>query len=78
MLGTDRDRRTSWYLHFDAVVSVTQVLEVGCSVGLDRGEVMLQHVDHLREIGVTPCKLPAEGGEGKRAGGREIQRERKR
>lgn len=47
------------YLHLDPVVSVTQVLQVGGGVGLDGGEVMLQHVDDLRQLGVTPSKLPA-------------------
>lgn len=49
------------YLHLDPVVPVTQVLQVGGGVGLDGGEVMLQHVDDLRQLGVAPGKLP-EGG----------------
>lgn len=46
------------YLHLDPVVSVAQVLQVGGGVGLDGGEVMLQHVDDFRQLGVTPRKLP--------------------
>lgn len=49
---------SSPYLHLDPVVSVAQVLQVGGGVGLDRGEVMLQHVDDLGQLGVTPSKLP--------------------
>lgn len=49
---------SSPYLHLDPVVSVTQVLQVGGGVGLDGGEVMLQHVDDLRQLRVTPSKLP--------------------
>lgn len=48
------------YLHLDPVVSVAQVLQVGCGVGLDGGEVMLQHVDDLRKLGIAPRKLPEE------------------
>lgn len=55
-------RVPSPYLHLDPVVSVAQVLQVGGGVGLDRGEVMLQHVDDLRQLRVTPRKL----SEGKR------------
>lgn len=49
---------SSPYLHLDPVVSVTQVLQVGGGVGLDGGEVMLQHVDDLRQLRVAPSKLP--------------------
>lgn len=51
-------RVLSPYLHLDPVVSVAQVLQVGGGIGLHRGEVMLQHVDDLRQLGVTPRKLP--------------------
>ena len=57
------------HLQFGPVVPVAQVLQVGGSVGLDRGEVVLQHVDHLRELGVAPRKLPSErGGDDQRLG----------
>lgn len=46
------------HLHFDLVVSVAQVLQVGGGVRLHRREVMLQHVDHLRKFGVAPRKFP--------------------
>lgn len=45
------------YLHLDPVVSVAQMLQVGGGVGLDGGEVMLQHVDDLWKLRVTPGKL---------------------
>ena len=51
-------RVPSPYLHLDPVVSVAQVLQVGGGVGLDGGEVMLQHVDDLRQLWVAPCKFP--------------------
>lgn len=41
-----------------AVVSVAEVLYVRCSISLDRREVMLQHSDHLWQLGVSPGKLP--------------------
>lgn len=50
----------SLYLHLDPVVSKAQVLQVGRSVALDGGEVMLQHVDDLWQLGVAPRKLPEE------------------
>lgn len=51
--------------HFclDSIVAVAQVLQVGGCVGLHGGEVVLQHVDHLRQLRVTPRKLPAITGE---------------
>lgn len=49
------------HLHLDPVVSVTQVLQEGGGVGLHGGEVMLQHVDDLWQLGVAPGKLPAWG-----------------
>lgn len=53
------------YLHLDPVVAVAQVLQVGGGVGLYGGEVMLQHVDDLGQLGVTPSKLPAGRRRGK-------------
>lgn len=46
--------------HFclDSIVTVAQVLQVRGCVGLHRGEVVLQHVDHLCQLRVTPSKLP--------------------
>lgn len=47
---------THFSLH--PIVPVAQVLQVGGGVGLHRGEVVLQHVDHLRQLRVAPGKLP--------------------
>lgn len=55
---TAAQRASSPYLHLHPVVSVAQVLQVGGGVGLDGGEVMLQHVDDLWQLRVTPRKLP--------------------
>lgn len=60
-IQTAAQHDSSPYLHLDPVVSVAQVLQVGGGVGLDGGEVMLQHVDDLWQLRVTPSKLPAEG-----------------
>ena len=56
------DRVRSAYLHLAPVVSVAEVLQVGCSVSLDGREVVLQHVDDLRQLRVTPRKLPTHTG----------------
>ncbi len=34
------------------------MLQIGGCVGLHGGEVVLQHVNHLCQLGVTPRKLP--------------------
>lgn len=48
------------YLRFDLVVSEAEVLEVGSGVRLDWWELMLQHLDHLWQLGIPPAKLPAD------------------
>lgn len=48
------------HLRFDLVVSKAEVLEVGSGVGLDRWELMLQHLDHLRQLWIPPAELPTE------------------
>lgn len=50
-------RLLSPHLHFDLVVSVAQVLQVGGGVRLHRREVMLQHMDHLGKFRVAPRKF---------------------
>lgn len=47
-------------LGFDLVVSEAEVLEVGRRVGLDRRELVLQHLDHLWQLRIPPPKLSAE------------------
>lgn len=54
--------RTFQYLSFDLVVSEAQVLEVGGRIGLDRRELMLQHLDHLWQLWVPPAELPEDTG----------------
>lgn len=48
------------HLGFDLVVSEAEVLQVGRRVGLDGRELVLQHLDHLRQLRIPPAKLPAE------------------
>lgn len=52
------DQRYDAYLCLHSIIAITQVLQVGGCVGLHRGEVVLQHVDHLHQLWVTPRKLP--------------------
>lgn len=47
-------------LGFDLVVSEAEVLEVGRRVGLDRRELVLQHLDHLWQLRIPPPKLSVE------------------
>lgn len=46
------------YLSLDSIISEAQVLQVCGGVGLHRGELVLQHMNDLRQLGVTPGKLP--------------------
>lgn len=46
------------YLRLDSIISEAQVLQVCGGVGLHRGELVLQHMNDLRQLGVTPGKLP--------------------
>lgn len=50
-------------LCLDSIITVAQMLQVRGCVGLHGGEVVLQHVDHLRQLRVTPRKLPGITGE---------------
>lgn len=47
------------YLGLDSIISEAQVLQICSRVGLHWGEVMLQHVNHLCQLRVTPGKLSA-------------------
>lgn len=48
------------YLSFDLVVSKAKVLEVGSRIRLDWWKLMLQHLDHLWQLGIPPAELPTE------------------
>lgn len=52
--------RTDTNLGFDLVVSEAEMLKVGCSVGLHRWELVLQHLDHLWQLRISPTKLSAQ------------------
>lgn len=56
------------HFRLDSIITVAQVLQVGGCIGLNGGEVVLQHVDHLRQLRVTPRKLPGITGGGKSTG----------
>ena len=64
-LGTDegcveqgRTGAVRTYLSLDSIISEAQVLQVCGGVGLHRGELVLQHMNDLGQLGVTPGKLP--------------------
>jgi len=63
---TKWDRRYGTHLTLDSIITKAQVLEVGSCVGLHRGEVVLQHVDYLCQLGVTPRKFSGSTGGVKR------------
>lgn len=46
------------YLSFHFVIPKAEVLEVGSGVGLHRWELVLEHVNDLRQLRVSPGKLP--------------------
>ena len=48
------------HLGLDLVVPEAEVLQVGGRVGLDRRELVLQHLDHLRQLWVPPAELPGD------------------
>lgn len=65
MLSESFSRDTGWcgtYLGLYSIIAVAQVLQVRGGVGLHRGEVVLQHVNHLRQLRVAPGKLSGNTG----------------
>lgn len=58
ILPRSRVSQADTHFSLHPIVPVAQVLQVGGGVGLHRGEVVLQHVDHLRQLRVAPGKLP--------------------
>lgn len=57
-LKETRNRCSTTHFCLDSVITIAQVLQVGGCVGLHGGEVVLQHVDHLCQLRVTPSKFP--------------------
>lgn len=48
------------HLLLDAVVLITQVLQVGGSIGLDWVHRVAEHRDHLMQVGVSPARVSAD------------------
>lgn len=46
------------YLHLHFVVAKAQMLQIGRSICLDGWELVLQHVNDLWQLRITPGKLP--------------------
>lgn len=54
------------YLRLNSIITEAQVLQIGSCVGLHRGEVVLQHVNYLHQLWVTPRKLSRSTGGGEK------------
>lgn len=50
------------YLCLNPIIAIAQVLQVRGCVGLHGRKVVLQHVNHLCQLWVTPRKLPKIAG----------------
>lgn len=53
----NRDPLQLAHILLDLVIFVTQVLQVGSGVGLDRVDGVAQHGDDLRKVWVTPARV---------------------
>lgn len=66
LFDTAWDQWYNTYLCLNAVIAIAQVLQVGGCVSLHGREVVLQHVNHLRQLWVTPRKFSRITGGGQR------------
>lgn len=52
------------HILLNLVIFITQVLQVGSGIGLDRVDGVAEHGDDLREVGVAPARVLADAVNG--------------